>query len=52
MENLERYEKYIKEHCVNCKNEKTDLCDIRICTKYIHTPNVIETKCAYYERKK
>lgn len=46
MTNEERFQKYIKEHCINCKNRKTDLYDIRITTK----EEIIETKCVYYER--
>lgn len=47
MTNQQRYEKYIKEHCKNCKNNKTNLCDIRIAVRN----DVIETKCAFYERE-
>ena len=39
MTNEERYEKYVKENCKNCKNKDKYLCEIVI------------TKCAYYERK-
>ena len=47
MTNKERYEKYIKENCNNCKNKDKDLCEIRIsCFN-----NIITTKCAYYERE-
>ena len=48
MTNQERYQKYIKEHCKNCKNSKTNLCDIRIAVKN----DVIETKCMFYERNR
>ena len=48
MTNLQRYQKYIKEHCKNCKNRKSDLCDIRIAVKN----DVIETKCVFYERNR
>lgn len=47
MTNEKRFEKYIKEHCKNCKNRKTNLCDIRIAA----IENVIRTKCDYYERE-
>ncbi len=30
MTNEERYKKYIEEHCKNCMNRETNLCDIRI----------------------
>lgn len=46
MTNEERYKKYIEEHCKNCKNNKTDLCDIRISA----IDNIIRTKCCYYDR--
>ena len=48
MSNEERYEKYIEEHCKNCKNNKTDLCDIRISV----IDNTIRTKCCYYIKDK
>ena len=48
MTNAERYEKYIEEHCTNCKNKDTDLCEIRIINRI---EDVIVTKCEYYERK-
>ena len=47
MTNSERFKKYIKEHCKNCKNRKSDLCDIRIAVKN----DVIERKCQFYERE-
>lgn len=47
MTNSERYQKYIKEHCKNCKNRTNNLCDIRIAVKN----DVIETKCVFYERE-
>lgn len=47
MTNEERFQKYIKEHCKNCKNRVTDLCSIRISVQ----DNVIRTKCEYYERE-
>lgn len=47
MTNSERFKKYIKEHCKNCKNNKTNLCDIRIAV----VDNIVQTKCGYYERE-
>lgn len=46
MTNSERYQKYIKEHCKNCKNKKSDLCDIRISI----INGIVQTKCQFYER--
>lgn len=48
MSNEERYKKYIQEHCKNCKNRKSNLCDIRITV----IDNIIDTKCEFYEREK
>ena len=48
MNNEERYEKYIKEHCNKCKNRKTNLCNIRIFV----IEDTVCTKCEYYEKKK
>ena len=45
--NEERINKYIQEHCVNCKNENDDLCEIHIFVE----GNVIKTKCDHYDRK-
>ena len=45
--NEERINKYIQEHCCNCKNKQTDLCEIRIFV----LDNMIKTKCEFYERK-
>lgn len=47
MTNEERYKKYIEENCRKCKNNKTDLCDIRISV----IDNIVRTKCEYYERE-
>ncbi len=47
MTNEERFQKYIQEHCKNCKNRKTNLCNIRIST----IENIVRTKCEYYERE-
>lgn len=43
----EKYAKYIKEYCKNCKNRKTDLCEIRM----IAYQGKIEPKCIYYEKE-
>lgn len=48
MNNEERYQKYIKEHCNKCKNRKTNLCNIRIFV----IENTVSTKCEYYEKRK
>lgn len=42
------YKKYIETQCVNCKNKKTDLCEIRI----TQIDKTIYTKCVYYEKDK
>ena len=47
MTNSERFKKYINEHCKNCKNNKTNLCDIRISV----IDNIIRTKCQFYEKE-
>ena len=49
MTNEERYQKYIEEHCKNCKHRRKEeyLCEIRISA----LNDVVITKCAYYERK-
>lgn len=46
MTNEERYKKYVKEHCCNCSNKKSNLCDIRIFV----LNHIVCTKCGYYER--
>ena len=48
MTNQERFQKYIDEHCKDCKNKDKDLCDIRI--SYLN--GVVTTKCSFYEREK
>lgn len=48
MTNEERFSKYIEEHCKNCKNRTTELCDIRIFV----LNDIVTTKCAYYEKNK
>ena len=47
MTNEERYQKYIDEHCKNCKHKNEDLCDIRISV----LNDVVTTKCVYYEKE-
>lgn len=46
MSNEERYQKYIKENCKNCKNKERYDCEIRIYQR----EDTIITKCANYER--
>lgn len=48
MTNSERFKKYVKEHCKNCKNRTSDLCDIRISI----INNIVQTKCMFYERNR
>lgn len=43
----ERYLKYKKEQCINCKNQETKLCDIKVSIIY----DIVQTKCNGYERK-
>ena len=45
MTDKERYEKYVKEHCNNCKNRHTDLCEI----KASKSSNV-DARCESYEK--
>ena len=45
---MTKYEKYVEEHCKNCKNKDKDLCEIRVST----LGNVTVTKCGYYEKDK
>jgi hypothetical protein len=43
----ERFDKYVKEQCKNCKNREKDLCEI-------HTSaygGIITTKCEFYEKE-
>lgn len=47
MSNEERYQEYIKEHCENCSNSETDLCEIRV----FACGNTIYTRCKYYANK-
>ncbi len=46
MTDLERYQEFIKEHCCNCKNKTTDLCEIKIMQE---SENITTTKCCNYE---
>ena len=46
MSKEERFQKYIKEYCHNCKNREKDLCDIKV---FVLNNEVI-TKCVYYEK--
>ena len=48
MTNEERFQKYIDEHCKNCRHKNEDLCDIRI--SYLN--GIVTTKCSYYQREK
>lgn len=45
MTNIERLEKYKKEHCSKCKNKDKDLCDIRV----FEIDKIVCTKCGFYE---
>ena len=45
---INRYEKYIEEHCKNCKNKDKDLCEIRVSA----LDKVTVTKCVYYEKER
>lgn len=47
MSTKERYEKYVKEHCSNCKNKLNYDCEIRVSDQ----GNIIVTKCEHYERE-
>ncbi len=47
MTNEERYKKYIREYCSNCKNKTRYDCEIKI----YKNGNIVITKCDYYERK-
>lgn len=46
MNNQERIQKYIEEHCKNCKNKTKYDCEIRVYKK----GDTVVTKCDYYER--
>lgn len=47
MTNEERYKKYIKEYCKNCKNKDKFDCEIRI----YQNEDTISTRCVNYERE-
>lgn len=49
MTQKERYQKYIKEQCINCSNKDTDLCEIRTIKNLDGT---VTTRCEYYIRNK
>lgn len=43
----ERFDKYVKEQCKNCKNREKDMCEI-------HTSaygGIITTRCEAYEKE-
>jgi hypothetical protein len=41
------YKEYICEYCKNCKNRKTDLCNITV----VASNNMVEAKCRAYEKE-
>lgn len=43
----ERFDKYVKEQCKNCKNKNKDLCEIR--TSELN--GIITTMCEFYEQE-
>lgn len=45
MTNEERIKKYVEEHCSNCKNKDTNLCDIRVSSF-----DCVTTKCEFYNK--
>lgn len=47
MTNEERYQRYKKEQCINCKNKTKEDCEIRI----HHRGDTVVTMCEYYERE-
>ena len=47
MTQQERYQKYIKEQCINCSNKDTDLCEIRTIKNLNGT---VITRCEFYVR--
>lgn len=47
MTNQERIQKYIEQHCKNCKNKDKFECDIRI----FQNSGTIYTRCIAYERE-
>ena len=46
MNDYNRFQKYIEEHCSTCKNKEKFDCEIKVYKK----GNTIVTKCEYYER--
>jgi len=47
MTNQERIQKYIQEHCKNCKNKEKYYCEIRV----FQNGDKIYTRCNAYERE-
>lgn len=47
MNNQERIQKYVQEHCPNCKNKEKFDCEIRV----FKNDNIVCTKCVYYEQQ-
>lgn len=47
MTEKQRIDKYIQEHCKNCKNKDKEDCEIRV----FQCENETVTKCDYYEKK-
>lgn len=47
MTNQERINKYIQEHCNNCKNKEKYECEIRV----FQNGDTIYTRCRAYERE-
>lgn len=47
MTNQERIQKYIQEHCKNCKNKDKFECEIRV----FQNGDKIYTRCNAYERE-
>ena len=43
----ERFDKYIKEQCTNCKNREKDMCEIH--TSALN--GIRTTKCEFYEKE-
>lgn len=43
----ERFDKYVKEQCRNCKNKDKNLCEIH--TSVLN--GIITTKCEFYEKE-
>ena len=47
MNNQERIQKYIEEHCKNCKNKDKFECEIRV----FQNSDNIYTRCSAYEKE-